>query len=202
MMKKVPFYLILLSAVLWARCSPFMPSNQPLRNTPTEWSYENQTPSSTSTLVPTVMLTATLSPTMASFAYQCVGSQQSLPADIEGHYVLSGSYDLYLPARESHQSLSYILIPASRDKIQLPHDEDGISGFVVSPNKKWLAYIQRMDASNRLIIVGGDGKVFKEYLGQHWWGLVGWLDDSHLLISKFAKENPFPTIVLNPSVTS
>lgn len=188
-------YTMLLTLFLWVGCST-IPSAM---NMPAKLAGETSTPKPLPEL-PTPTPTILKAP-----GKQCLGSQQTFPSNIVGQFVLSGYYDLYKPGLELHKSSSYILIPASGNKLQLPQENgDELSSFVVSPDRKWLVYYaQQSGKSGQWFVIGNDGKLLKQYPGKEypqgdWQVVVGWIDDEHLLISKFAKENPYPSIVFDP----
>jgi hypothetical protein len=192
-MKMIHRYFVSLAAVLWAACSPIAPTNQIQTSIPTELRHETPTILDYPTELPA---TASSTQTLDS-SQSCVGSGKNLPRDIEGEFVLSGAYSLYRPAIELHQSAPYILIPITGSKIEF--SPTGGGDFSVSPDRKWLAYFTGQKVtSGQLTIIGNDGKLLKTYPGKGWWALVGWLGNSRLLISKFAKENPYSSIILDP----
>ena len=164
----------------------------------------------TSTTIPFVIRSTPI-PTLAgtsptAIVSQCLGSKQDRPTNLSGEFVLSGNYIIYQPERELHQSPSYILMPATNQKIPLGSTNSGnLSNFIVSPNRKMLSYFTpTSNSGGKWNIVGNDGNFIKELPGKpypegNWQAVIEWIDDNHLLISKFSKNNPYPSIVFNPS---
>lgn len=174
-------------------CSPATSTAQPPKNTTTA-------PFTTVTIVSTVSPTlpastlAEAQPTPVSS--ECFGEEQNLPGDIAGSLVLSGDYYLYNPALIQYHNPTYIFVPNTGDKIDLP--VQGGSDFSVSPDKQWLAYyVKSKSLDGTLVVVGNDGKLFNKYPVRNWWGIQKWIDDGRLLVTKFSPQNPFPTLVFN-----
>jgi hypothetical protein len=173
---------------------------------------QTQTPVMISTSVPVATLTATTIPAHPSSS--CVGTQTELPASMNGSFVLSGDY--WLPSDPSgvefHRTPSYILTVGTNTRREIPKviTDGQILDFSVSPDKKVLAYYteginpnnNRSEfKNNRLVLISGNGEKIVEYYNQslYWWGLIGWLDNERLLISRFVGTDvPYPTIIFDP----
>jgi hypothetical protein len=186
------FNLALLTFVLLASCAPVTPTNQQpvsiLTASPDPTLAISQPTASSPTTLPT------------GSAEQCLGSRQNLPENLQGGIVLSGKNSLYQPALKLRDTLPYILVLATGDKLTLPQKSgDEIGNFLVSPDKKWLAYYtQQPGTEGAVYIVGNDVTKFKKYSASNWWGLLGWLDNNRLLISKFGgRQNPYSSIIFD-----
>ena len=181
------FWTIALTAYWLFGCSLYAPTGQIATSAVT------QVPLPTSTgegILPTAA------------ADQCFGSRENLPVGVDGLFVLSGNYYLYRPGLELHRSPSYILMASTQNKIQLPQTENPeTEDFVVSPDKKQVAYLvpDTDDMRNgRLLMIGNNGKLSKEYAVRGWFSVVGWINERRLLISKLAETYPFPAVIFDP----
>jgi Tol biopolymer transport system component len=110
---------------------------------------------------------------------------------------------------------TFLLDANTGDRIALPLDDPRslVSSEQVSPDHVWLAYRERENddtaasgsAQSWLVVVGGDGqRAARIPWDASWRHIAGWLDDSHLLVSKVRTWDPEDTntydslIVLDP----
>ena len=198
-MSKFFRYIMLINLAVLIGCSSVTPPIQLWTTTPIASPEKTATISSPTPSLPLPTPVVSTLPTTSSVG-QCIGSQQNLPTNIDGEFVLSGNYALLVHGIQLHQSPSYILTPATGGKLPIPlKSEDEHIDFSVSPNKKWLAYyVPKTGRNGQLILIGNDGKTQKTYPTVGWWGVMGWIDDDRLLISKLAAENPFTSFVFDP----
>ncbi len=188
--------------VVIVACNVFSPVSNNLE-TSVPVGTETQIVSTIKPILPTKSAIPTASPTDS--AKSCPDSQQKLPVDIKGEFVLSKTYILYRPALEAHTGPAYILIPSTGDTIELPSStKDEMSDFSISPDKTKLAYYAQQSGNDgRWFIVGNNGKLFKffsgkQYPASNWLSVLEWLDNNRLLISKFTHQNPYSSFVFNP----
>lgn len=191
-MKTIISYSVLVSLILLTSCSPASPTYQSPENTVTALPHKTQTTSPPMAFPPTVSSTGSTE--------QCMGSQQDLPKNIEGEVILGGQSYLYQPSLNLQDTPPFILAFSTSERLTLPQKNgDEVRDFSVSPDKKWLAYYAHQSGTvSKVYIVGNDGTLFNEYPADSWWGVLGWLDNNHLLISKLTNQNPYPSLIFNP----
>lgn len=217
-MKKNTFTLVLAMAVLLAACStnlsvvrtstvPVVANSPTLTSLPGSPTVQSGDPVSTAT--------PTSEPT-AQPGSQCLGLQAELPSDIEGQFVLEGGYylDIDPSGFQTHYTTPYLLDPKKGTKIELPTlaTDDEIIAFSVSPDRKRLAYETRgidynidsgvaVSKYSRLVVVSNQGVEVKSYSKEEktdWANLIGWLDNTRLMIVKSPQRyGPHPLILLN-----
>lgn len=147
------------------------------------------------------MLTPTISPE-TRLRYQCLEVTSALPtgAILEGRIVLDGQFN------------DYLLDVKTGDKIPLAQ-ETNIDLFygTVSPDGKWLAYLQDTYDQSRskilkkeLVVATGAGQLYKTIPWEdNWLYLIQWLDNQRLVIIRNRNTGNEPykldsVIVLNP----
>ncbi len=191
-MKNIFAFSVLIAFLLLASCSPGASVD----------SSQGSTPTVLPEITPTISFqteTVTRTTPTTSSVEQCVGSRQGLPKNLEGNVVLGGKNSISQFSLDLLDTPPYMLALATGDKLILPQqNEEQVKNFLVSPDKKWLAYYaQQSGTEGQVYILGNDGTLFKKYPAGDWWGILEWFDNNHLLISKRAHQNPYPTLVFN-----
>lgn len=187
-------YSFCLLILMLASCGPMTaPALQTESPTPTGIFSPTTTPTLASTSTPNAHLTI-----------ECLEILPAIPSDakLDGVIALAPDgnrhiYDGFLMDMESHTK-----IPLHGDKDQVAVD------YAVSPDQKWLAYFSPINSErSRLIVLNGKGGVQVDRLvnNQEWFNLVGWVDNEHLLFSRYKLDgdgsyllHPLPAATYNP----
>ncbi len=198
-MKKLLPYILIVS--LLTNCSPIHLSTL----TPTIVS-----PTSTATQPPVLTATNTVVPTGTPeiITNACYETKTEIPRnDINGTIVLNGAFSVYDKPNAQfvlNPDTAYLWDVKNNTKIELPHEKgEELSGFSVSPNKKFLLYAARGNAeAERATVVDTNGKIIRNVVnGYNWFFPTGWLNDDQIAIwmrSDVSYGVPFPTLIYNP----
>jgi hypothetical protein len=84
-------------------------------------------------------------------------------------------------------------------EIYLAKKQEHLSNFAVSPNHQWIAYFMFSDDKSNLVIRNfTTGNVIELPIGEKWDRLIGWVNNTQILISLVTDSYAPPLILFNP----
>lgn len=137
---------------------------------------------------------------------ECFLEINEIPPTVRGMFVLSGNYYLYNNGIEEYNYPSFILIPKTKEKIDLfidsSKDANGADFLVSNEYTELIVFINNDEAEGNLgevKIFDNRGMLHRKYQVRDWWNLLNWIDDDRILVVKISDDNPFPVALVSTS---